>query len=174
MAPKKIASRFATQDKQILPGSEKQPFNFSPASKVAPASGKVTVSVIVRRKVPLNIRTLGKVRITRTEYSKNHAANNKDLKLVRAFASEYGLTIEKDTPTPERRAVLLSGSVAAMQKAFGVELKKVTAKGDTFQVREGAISIPSELAGVVIAVLGLDNRPQAQPHFRIRKNSRVR
>ena len=171
MAPKKLSPRFATQDQQILSGSEKQPFNFSPASNVSPAMGKVTISVVLRRKSPLNTKTLGKVRVTRTEYSQKYAANKKDIKLVKAFAAEYGLKVE-DLPKPERRAILLSGSTAAMQKAFGVELKKVIANGGTFRVREGCIHVPAELAEVVVAVLGLDNRPQAQTHFRIRKESK--
>jgi kumamolisin len=32
--------------------------------------------------------------------------------------------------------------------------------------REGALQIPAELAGIVLAVLGLDNRPQARAQFR--------
>ncbi|WP_263383337.1 S53 family peptidase [Granulicella arctica] len=168
MAPKKIAARFAAQEKQVLPGSEKEAFHTA-AEKAA--TGKIVVSVVVRRKSPLNTKTLGKVRLTRTEYAKNHAADKADLKLIKAFATEYGLTVEKDTPKPERRTVLISGSAAAMQKAFGVTLKQVTTDSGSFRIREGAIYVPSELAGVVVAVLGLDNRPQAQPHFRILKES---
>ena len=41
---------------------------------------------------------------------------------MRAFAKEFGLTVDKDTPKPERRTIKLSGTVAAMQKAFGVTL----------------------------------------------------
>jgi kumamolisin len=40
-------------------------------------------------------------------------------------------------------------------------------KGETYRVREGSINLPAELQGYVVAVLGLDNRPQAAPHFRI-------
>jgi kumamolisin len=36
-----------------------------------------------------------------------------------------------------------------------------------YRVREGGIHLPESLVGVVEAVLGLDNRPQAQPHFRV-------
>ena len=171
MAPKKTAPRFSTQDRQVLPGSEKAPFPFSETAKVEAPTGKVTVSVVVARKAPLNAKTLGKVRLTRTEYSKNHAADKADVKLVHAFAAEFGLKIEKDTPKPERRTVLISGSAAAVQKAFGVELKQVTDGDTSFRVREGAIHIPAELAGKVVAVLGLDNRPQAKAHFRVSKAS---
>ncbi len=38
--------------------------------------------------------------------------------------------------------------------------------GNIYRVREGSIRLPAELADAVEAVLGLDNRPQAQPHFR--------
>jgi len=54
-----------------------------------------------------------------------------------------------------------------MQKAFGVTLTQQQSDEGLFRVREGAILLPQELAGHVVAVLGLDNRPQAKPHFRI-------
>ena len=162
MAPKKTPS-FATEERQLLPGSEKVPFHI-PGEKTA--TGKLTVSVVVRRKSALDTSLFGKQHITRAQYSQKHAADKSDLKLIHAFAREFGLTVERDTPKPERRVVLISGTVAAMQKAFGVELKQATFNGTTYRVREGGIHIPSSLVGVIVAVLGLDNRPQAKPHFR--------
>ena len=165
------APRFSTQDQQVLPGSEKGPFAIPANAQVAPATGKVTVSVVVQRTSPIDPRTLGKVRLSRAEYTKAHAADKADLKLVHAFAAEFGLTIEKDTPKPERRTVLVSGSVANMQKAFGVQLKQVTDGATSYRVREGAIYIPAELLGKIVAVLGLDNRPQARAHFQMQKSA---
>jgi kumamolisin len=161
-------SSFSTEPRQLLAGSEKAPFHI-PAEK--PATGKLTVSVIVRRKNPLDPRRLGKDRVTRAEYTRKYAADSADLKQIHAFAKEFGLTVEKDTPKPERRTVLLTGSVAAMQKAFGVELKHTTVDGATYRVRQGGIHLPASLSKIVVAVLGLDNRPQAQPHFRVAKAS---
>src|SRR5258707_1867039 len=54
-----------------------------------------------------------------------------------------------------------------MQKAFGVTLVHRAHEGASYRVREGSITLPAELIGPVQAVLGLDNRPQAQPHFRV-------
>ena len=34
--------------------------------------------------------------------------------------------------------------------------------------------IPADLDGIVVGVFGLDNRPQARPHFRIRKSAASR
>ena len=166
MATQKKASNFTAEERQLLPGSEKAAFHL-PAEK--PATGKVTVSVIVRRKNELDSSQFGKTQITRAEYSRKHAADPADLKQIHAFAREFGLTVEKDTPKPERRSVLLTGTVAAMQKAFGVELKHATMDGTTYRVREGGIHLPASLSKIVVAVLGLDNRPQAKPHFRYRE-----
>ena len=41
--------------------------------------------------------------------------------------------------------------------------------GCEYRVREGGIQLPASLMGVVEAVVGLDNRPQAKPHFRVFK-----
>jgi kumamolisin len=169
MAPQKKPSSFSTEERQLLTGSEKAPFHI-PAEKAA--TGQLTVSVVVRRKNELKAANrLGKERVTRAEYTRKYAADKADLKQIHAFAKEFGLTVEKGTPKPERRTVLLTGSAAAMQKAFGVELKKATVGGATYRVREGGIHLPASLSKIVVAVLGLDNRPQAKPHFRVAKSS---
>ena len=165
MAPK--TSRFSPQQRVVLPGSEKAPLTAATGEKPARSSSVLTVSVIVRRKRPLNTKRLGKDRLTRTQYRQQHAADPAAVKLVRAFAKEFGLTVEKDTPKPERRTIQLSGTVAAMQQAFGVTLTQKTLEGSVYRVREGSIRLPAELIGAVEAVLGLDNRPQAKPHFRV-------
>jgi kumamolisin len=63
--------------------------------------------------------------------------------------------------------VQLTGAAADIQKAFGVELNQKTIDGIEYRVREGGIQLPVSLTGSVLAVLGLDNRPQATPHFRV-------
>ena len=167
MAPKTSSSRFSSQQRVVLAGSEKAALSAATGEKPARPGSVLTVSVIVRRKNPLNTKRLGKDRLTRAQYRQQHAADPAAIKLVRAFAKEFGLTVEKGTPKPERRTIKLTGTVAAMQKAFGVTLTQKVLDGNTYRVREGSIRLPAELAGAVEAVLGLDNRPQAQPHFRV-------
>jgi kumamolisin len=165
MAP--TSSRFSSQQRVVLTGSEKSPLSAAEGEKPLRPSSVLTVSVIVRRKSPLNLKRLGKDRLTLAQYRQKHGADPAAIKLVRGFAKEYGLTVDKDTPKPERRTIKLTGTVAAMQKAFEVNLKQKTLDGKIYRVREGSIQLPAELAGAVEAVLGLDNRPQAQPHFRV-------
>ena len=165
---KKSAAQLSPSPRTVLPGSEKAPFILTTGEKPAPSAARLTVSVVVKRKTPLKAANrTGKQRLTHAQYKKTHGADPAAVKLVRAFAKEFGLTVAPDTPGPERRTVKLTGSVAAMQKAFGVTLLHKTLDGTTYRVREGSITLPAELVGPVEAVLGLDNRPQAKPHFRI-------
>ena len=171
MAPKKSTSPASTISRTVLPGSEKAPLTSSKekkltAEKPAPHGKRIVVSVIVRRKNPLDIK-LGKQRLTRQQFRQRHGADPESVALVRKFARQFRLKVEPDTPGPERRTIKLSGTVADMQKAFGTALSHQTLDGVTYRVREGSIDLPSELIGHVEAVLGLDNRPQARPHFRI-------
>ena len=170
--------RFATQTRVLLPGSEKAPFTpeAAPAATPPPATAKaakpskaaITVSVIVKPKQPVNRKTLGKpgAILTRPAYARLHGPDPASVKLLKAFAKEYGLTAEPASEA-SRCTIHLTGPQAALEKAFGVTLGQAQVERGTFRVREGAIMLPQELSGHVLAVLGLDNRPQAQPHFRI-------
>ena len=154
-----------------LPGSEKAAFGKPAAGKAR--SGSMTVTVLVRPKTPLNTANLGQVRFSRAQYAQQHGADPVAVKAVRAFAKSFGLTVEPGTPAPGRRGVHLSGNAAAMQTAFGITLEQQTHEGATYRVREGVIQLPVELQGMVEAVLGLDNRPQAKPHFRVANPTQV-
>jgi kumamolisin len=60
-----------------------------------------------------------------------------------------------------------------MARAFGVDLGtyRFDGEGDRdgagYRGREGAVYVPADLADVVVAILGLDNRPSARAHFRV-------
>ena len=168
MAPKKLIARFSQQSRTVLPGSQKAAAVPSVAEKPSPLAQKLTVSVIVRRRQPLKAtHASGKQRLTRAQFRASHAADPAAVKAVRAFAKEFSLAVQPGTPAPGRRTIKLTGSVANMQRAFGVALMQKTLDGATYRVREGSITLPDELVDYVVAVLGLDNRPQAQPHFRV-------
>jgi kumamolisin len=166
--------RFAEQARVVLPGSEKAAAPNAVRLKATPARSLVTVSVIVKRKEPLKInrrggRASGPVRVSRTEFKKHHSGDPDAIKKVKAFAREFNLKVVADPTRAVRRTVQLTGTAADIQKAFGVVLEQKTIEGAQFRVREGGIHLPESLTDVVEAVLGLDNRPQAQPHFRLLK-----
>jgi kumamolisin len=163
----------AEQSRIVLAGSRRTPVEGAATKPTAPRA-QITVSVILRRKEPLKINrgrgaNAGPARVSRAEYKKRHAADPSAMRLVKAFAKEYNLTVQPDSLATMRRTLQLTGSAADMQRAFGVKLEQKTIEGAEYRTREGDISLPKALSGAVEAVLGLDNRPQAKAHFRIRK-----
>jgi kumamolisin len=82
----------------------------------------------------------------------------------------YGLSVTETHL--ESRRMMVSGTIAAMQAAFGTTLTAVTSPqpdgtGDVeHRYRTGSLSVPARLSGIITAVLGLDDRPQARPQFR--------
>jgi kumamolisin len=97
-------------------------------------------------------------------YANQFGADPADIAAVETFAAAHGLHTVQTAPA--RRSVVLSGTVAQFNAAFGVDLQQVEHDGGTYRGREGEIFLPDALAGKVEAVLGLDNRPIAKPHFR--------
>ncbi|HEV2690399.1 MAG TPA: S53 family peptidase, partial [Bryobacteraceae bacterium] len=85
------------------------------------------------------------------------------------FAHEHGLAVAEIDLA--RRVVVLAGTVAKFSNAFDVELLRYQHSGGEYRGRTGTVSIPQELDGIVLGVHGLDNRPQARAHFRLRRQS---
>ena len=84
---------------------------------------------------------------------------------VEAFAREHGIEVV-DSQVAERR-VVIAGPAARLSAAFGVTLRRFEVDGVTYRGRSGSVAIPASLEPIVEGVFGLDDRPQAQPHFRI-------
>jgi kumamolisin len=162
-----------------LPGSERA---LLPGSrKIGPCDPQeqIQVTIFLRRgsspKQFPDIKKLGKLlpaqrhHLSRVQFASRYGARPADIKKVRAFATQNKLkVVEVNRP---RRSVLLSGSIAAFSHAFGVELNSYQHPAGTSRMRSGTIQIPAPLSGIVEGVFGLDNRPQAKPHFRVRKQS---
>ena len=171
--PRHKALRFDEQERTVLPGSEKKAAAGAVRVKPTPPKSKLTVSVILKRKKPLKVNKRsgpanGPLRVTRSEFKRDHAADPDAMKQVKAFAREYKLKVERDPTSAVRRTLQLTGTAANMQKAFGVSLEQKSVDGAEYRVREGGIHLPETLVDAVEAVVGLDNRPQAKAHFRLR------
>jgi kumamolisin len=161
--------------KILLKGSERAAI--PGARVVAPANPaeRLEVSVLVRRRglpaMQTRVAALasGKraAHLSREEFAREHGADPSDLARVRAFAEAQGLAVLQEHAA--RRTVILSGTVAQFSAALGVQLHQMSHANGTYRGRTGGIYLPAEWDGVVEAILGLDNRPQARPHFRVRQ-----
>ncbi|HEY2464026.1 MAG TPA: S53 family peptidase [Steroidobacteraceae bacterium] len=158
-----------------LKGSER--VAMAGARVLAPAdpTERLEVTVLVRRRAceelqaraaQLSAGKAGTPYLTREEFAARHGADTADLAAVRAFAESQGLVVVLEHAA--RRTVILSGTVAQFNAAFNVQLQRMQHDSCSYRGRSGSIALPSSLEGVVEAVLGLDSRPQAQAHFRVR------
>jgi len=159
-----------------LTGSERAPLEG--ARLIGPANPNEQVDVTIRLRSragkkpivtadaftkPIEKRTI----LSRKEFEQRHGADPADIAKVEAFAREHKLTVKEKSAG--RRTVILSGPVSAMNQAFGVELKQYEHPNGRYRGRTGAIHISTDLQDVIEGVFGLDNRPQAKPHFRRRR-----
>ncbi|HLI82339.1 MAG TPA: S53 family peptidase [Bryobacteraceae bacterium] len=105
-------------------------------------------------------------RHTREELGVLHGAHPAEIAAIESFAHEYGLTVTASSQA--RRSVVLSGPAVNMQQAFGVTLHHYTSPRGEYRGRTGPVMLPAEIHPMVTAVLGLDSRPIAKPHVRLR------
>ncbi|MDP4161903.1 MAG: S53 family peptidase, partial [Bacillota bacterium] len=103
--------------------------------------------------------------LSREEFVASHGVVQKDVKKVEEFALNNGLLIKEVNAAAG--TILLTGQASAFSKAFEVQLTNYEHPNFIYRGRTGHIRIPKELADIVEAVLGLDNRPQLRPHFQI-------
>ncbi len=159
-----------------LAGSERAPLQG--AQEIGPANPNETVDVTIRLRSrtgkkpivsadaytkPIENRTI----LSRKEFEQRHGADPDGMARIESFASQHNLTVKEKSWA--RRTIILSGTVTAVSEAFGVELKEYDHPSGKYRGRTGSVHLPAELHDVVEGVFGLDNRPQAKPHFRRRR-----
>jgi kumamolisin len=156
-----------------LKGSERRAVDGARSVGRADPAERLEVSLLLRRRNAdrfaervsgLSRRGGGGGRLTREDLEAQFGADSADLDAVKRFAAAHGLAVVQEHAG--RRTVVLSGTVGQFNAAFGVDLQRFEHAGGSYRGRVGSVHLPDELAGRVEAVLGLDNRPVASPHFR--------
>jgi len=155
-----------------LPGSERSAVpGGTPTGQSLDDSQVITVTVMLRRRAELPRELVNTPEtVTTAELGDSYGADPADAALVTQVLGRYGLTVT-DTQLASRR-LYVTGTIGALSQAFGTTLTVVASPHPdgsgqvTHRARTGGLSVPAELSGIIIAVLGLDNRPQARPHFR--------
>lgn len=161
-------------------GTERDPLPGAHPLRPAGADERLEVTLIVRPSAPTLwreclerlVRGERPAPLTHEQFAARHGAGAADLEAIRAFAAAHGLTVVQQHSA--RRTVVLAGTVAQMNGAFGVQLWQFEHPRGTYRGLRGTPRLPAALEDIVVAVLGLDNRPQARPHFRVRTGPRPR
>jgi kumamolisin len=174
--PKSQPREPATIDLVALPGSERPPAQgVTPAAAALPAGSTVEATIVLRRRAPMTTADLAGADLLGThlddeQLASQFGADPADVTLVENTLRGFGLTVVS-TDSASRR-IRISGPAAAVSRVFGTSLQAVTSHADggaavTHRHRTGGLSIPAALDGVITAVLGLDDRPQARAQFRV-------
>ncbi len=101
--------------------------------------------------------------LSHVELAERYGARLEDLNLVEEFAHRYNLRIRDRNPA--QQTVVLVGRVSDFSNAFKVELGRYHHHSGDYRGRTGSVYIPTQLAGVVTGVFGLDNRPKSRAHY---------
>ncbi|HUZ23274.1 MAG TPA: S53 family peptidase [Streptosporangiaceae bacterium] len=157
-----------------LPGSERRSLRTAEPAGSLDGTERIEVTLVTRRMAELPRTAAGTpARISRDELQQRHGSDPADQALVADVLAGLGTGIEVLRRDPAARLMTISGTISALSDAFGASLSLVTSTGPgggtiRHRYREGGLQVPAKLDGIVVAVLGLDDRPQARAHFRQR------
>ncbi len=148
------------QSRKPLPGSNRDAPVHDRIGNADPQT-RATVTVYLRGTEP------PPGRLSREDYRAAHGAAAADVQAVRQFAADHGLSV--GNVDLARRSIELSGPVGSIASAFGATIALYRSpSGEPYRGRVGGLTLPAELDGIITGVFGIDERPQAQPHFRFR------
>jgi subtilase family serine protease len=99
--------------------------------------------------------------LTPKQFDARFAPSESTLAAVKAFAHGNGLRVAS---VPSNRAyVYVTGSVAAMDRAFATTIDRYLVAGQTVEAPSRAVSVPKSIAAQVTGVEGLDTADVAHP-----------
>jgi kumamolisin len=150
----------ATKTHAVLPGSRRK--KDPQAIFVGEVNPKQRITVTVGLsgpKLPGPDEYVGQT-LTREQFAEKFSATKADADKVAASLKKFGLKVED--VNLDARSMRVSGTASAMEAAFkpGMVLMRSARQGE-YRGREGSLSIPAELKGIVTGVFGLDNRQMA-------------
>jgi kumamolisin len=132
---------------------------------------EITVTVLLRRRaeVPEALVT-GPETLTSAQLAQDYGSDPADVTLATEVFERYGVTVVQSYPGSRR--LMVRATIEELSEVFGTTLTQVASPhpdgtGEVVhRYRSGSLSVPAELDGIVMAVLGLDDRPVARPQFR--------
>ncbi|RZK57358.1 MAG: peptidase S53, partial [Hymenobacter sp.] len=166
-----------SQNRVVVPGSARAALpGTQPAHDLSPDE-RLEITVRVRPKTdpntllstsPFADQVPGqRTYLTREQLEEQLGADPHDLTQVRDFAHAHHLAVVHTDAA--RRSVTLAGTPASMEAAFGTQLHQYYGDTGTYRGRTGVLTVPGSLGDIVQGVFGLDDRPQAEPHFQVRR-----
>lgn len=158
-----------------LPGSARRPLAGAKVVGAVDPAQRIEITLQIRRRPGSDLAaTVDRISaqplaarryLTRAELASQAGADPADIARIDRFAHDHGLTVvEADAA---RRTVKLSGTLRDVSAAFGARLRRYKSGSVSYRGRTGSLTIPAELQDVILRVLGLDDRPVVETHYRL-------
>jgi kumamolisin len=151
----------AGRDRSLLVGSERS--EVGTITGAVPDDATVQATIVLRRCTATTppAHQLGATPLTRDSLAEAYGAQPDDVALLARTLAAHDVRVI-DTHAGSRR-VRVEGTASALASLFGTKLHRINRDDSLSQqrMRSGSLSLPGELDGLVTAVLGLDDRPQA-------------
>ena len=136
--------------------------NLGPASSNSAVSGRVYLApnggLAALEEEARAVSTRGNAQfrkfLTPSEYYARFSPSDASVSSVRQWLTSSGLQVAG--VEAHNRYVIISGSVAAAEKAFGVQINRYSHDGQTVQAPSSAMTAPSALASSILSVDGVD------------------
>jgi kumamolisin len=147
-----------------LIGSYRRPL--SEVEPLGPVAGRIDATLVLRRRAPLPDGR----RFARAELASRYGADPAEMNTAADALRGRGIDVIEADPGSRRLRII--GAAEVLAETFGTSLRRVRRVDDAgatieHRYREGELSLPEPLAGAVVAVLGLDDRPQARPRLQV-------
>jgi kumamolisin len=161
-----------TSARSDIPGSERKPLAGAVVTAELDRGETIGVTIVLRGRASSTAAAQSvmerpaseRAHVDRKDFAATYGADPADVRKVEAFVREAGLHVTGSDAA--RRSVFARGPLSAIEVAFGAQLRSVEHEGQTIRSRVGGLSVPQALAGIVVGVFGIDNRPQARAQFR--------
>ena len=161
----------------LVPGSDRTALPHAHVGAPTPPQERMQVTVRLRPGISLDAAAAtggqfadqapqARTYLSREDLDSQFAATQADVDQVVKFAQTHGLAVVHASPA--ERSVQLAGTAVDFGTAFGTSLHEYNTPQGTYRGRVGTLSVPTALGDIVEGVFGLDNRPQAEPHFQCR------
>jgi kumamolisin len=142
-----------SSNRSFIPGSVIAHAKAATPAQAPNPDQTLTASIVLRRPSADESPLPG---TSREEIERSLSASPSDIDAVTAFARKAGLSvIEVSAP---RRTIRVEGTVAQFEAVFGTTLRTE----DHCLTYSGPLTVPAALDGIIVAVLGLDQRPIAR------------
>ncbi|MCW2541813.1 MAG: peptidase [Frankiales bacterium] len=158
------------------PGSYRAELDSRGTTRPLDPQARVEATLVLRRRAEPTPADLSGAPLSAAELEERFGADPADVQRVQDGLSAAGIDVLSVDPASRRMRI--SAPVDRLNKFFGTQLDlrtvPVVGRGDVeVRHRSGSLQLPVDLEPVVVAVLGLDNRPQARSRYLIAQANAV-